>query len=350
MEVFFGFFVVSLVLSFFLHRFFLIKSQKHTLKKANISGIRWSNQSKPVSGGITFYILFVISLLFYLFFIDFNPALQNPMFGIAIVVTMSFLMGLADDIINTSPYFKFFIQILSGIILIRFGIYISLFPHDYINYAITILWVIGIMNSINMLDNMDAVTSMVSLSIFGGLLFNYFFFFTDLDVGIAYVLIGVIAALISFMYFNWSPAKMYMGDNGSQVLGSLLASLSILLVWNNTQSQCLCAIPSQIQMVTLIFLIPLVDTTTVTINRLLKGKSPFIGGKDHTTHFLVYRGLSERGVSFFLFIISLISVFLSSYILNFVKNPGIAIQVLLWIYISLVFLALYINTKITKQK
>jgi UDP-GlcNAc:undecaprenyl-phosphate/decaprenyl-phosphate GlcNAc-1-phosphate transferase len=349
-DYFVGFFIVAMVLSFFLHRFFLNKSKKHTLKKANISGIRWGSQSKPVSGGITFYLFFAVGLLFYLFASDINPNFESPLVGIAIVVTLSFLMGLSDDIINTSPYFKFFIQILSGIILIRFGIYISLFPNEYLNYILTILWVVGIMNSINMLDNMDAVTSIVSLSIFGGLLFNYFFFFTSLDYGIAFILLGIMASLISFLYFNWSPSKMYMGDNGSQVLGSLLAALSILLVWNNTQSQCICAIPNQIHMVILIFLVPITDTTTVTINRILKGKSPFVGGKDHTTHHLVYRGFSERKVAIFLFIISLISVFLSAYILNFVKKPGITIQILLWVYISLVFLGLYVNTRITKQK
>ncbi|MBN2682377.1 MAG: undecaprenyl/decaprenyl-phosphate alpha-N-acetylglucosaminyl 1-phosphate transferase [Bacteroidales bacterium] len=348
--IFAGFFVACVIFSFFLHKFFLNKSKKHTLKKANISGIRWGSQSKPVSGGITIYVFFIVGLLFHLFYTEDNPNFENPLVGIAIVVTLSFLMGLSDDIINTSPYFKFFVQILSGIILIRFGIYISIFPYEYFNYLITILWVVGIMNSINMLDNMDAVTTIVSISIFLGLLVNYFLFFSNLDSGIAFILIGTLAAMISFLYFNWSPSKMYMGDNGSQVLGSLLAAISILLVWNNTQSHCVCAIPKQILMVILIFLVPMVDTTTVTINRLLKGKSPFIGGKDHTTHHLVYRGFSEKNVAIFLFIISLISVFLSVYILNFVKKPGITIQILLWVFISVVFLALYINTKVTKQK
>lgn len=350
MELFFvGFFVATLLLGLFLHQFFLSKSKKHTLKKANVSGIRWSSQSKPVSGGITFYILFVVSILFIIFSNEITPDLNSPFFGIAIVITLSFLMGLSDDIINTSPYFKFFVQILSGIILIRFGIYISLVPNDYLNYALTIIWVVGIMNSINMLDNMDAVTSIVSLSIFFGLLFNFLFLNPD-NLSFGYILIAIIAALISFMYFNWSPAKMYMGDNGSQVLGSLLAVFSIILVWNNKDSQCVCAIPGQIQFVALMFLVPLSDTATVTINRLLKGKSPFVGGKDHTTHYLVYRGFSEKGTAIFLFIISVVSVFLSSYILNFVKKPGIITQVLLWIYITLVFLLLYINTRITKQK
>jgi len=101
--------------------------------------------------------------------------------------------------------------------------------------------------------------------------------------------------------------------------------------------------------VVLAFLIPITDTATVTINRLMKGKSPFVGGKDHTTHHLFYRFKSEKTVALIYLFISAFSVFLSVYILNFTEKLGDVWTVVLWVYAAVVFLLLYINTRITKS-
>jgi UDP-GlcNAc:undecaprenyl-phosphate GlcNAc-1-phosphate transferase len=98
----------------------------------------------------------------------------------------------------------------------------------------------------------------------------------------------------------------------------------------------------------LAFLIPITDTTTVTINRLLKRKSPFVGGKDHTTHHLSYAGLSDRKVVILLSVISLFSVSFSVLILNFIKNLTFVQTVLFVSFVIIVFIALYTITKITK--
>jgi len=342
-------FCVLLIAGFFSHSFFLNKSKKHNIKKANVTGVRFKSQSKPISGGITFFISFAITSVIYLFFFYENGTFEHQALGIGIVITLSFLMGLADDIIDTSPYFKFFIQFLSGFILVKSGVYIDIFPDLYLNYIITVLWVVGIMNSINMLDNMDAITTLVIITILAGLGINLYLFNEYIDPIIIFFVTGLLAALISFIYFNWPQAKMYMGDNGSQVLGSFVASLSIILLWNNTESTCVCAIPKQALAVVLAFLIPITDTATVTINRLMKGKSPFVGGKDHTTHHLFYRFKSEKTVALIYLFISAFSVFLSVYILNFTEKLGDVWTVVLWVYAAVVFLLLYINTRITKS-
>ena len=127
---------------------------------------------------------------------------------------MGFLLGLADDTYDTVPIVKFLGQVLCGIILCCGGIVIDFSGILIVDYALTTFWVIAIMNSINMLDNMDAITTSVSISIL------------IVSIGMALLIvspslwvypciIGVLASLFAFLPFNWNPAKIYMGDTGS---------------------------------------------------------------------------------------------------------------------------------------
>lgn len=342
------YFISFLIFSGLLHRFFYLKSFKYSLKKANSNAERWSSQSKPVSGGITFYFMFLLSIIFF-FFVFKNEGLTNiyviPFF---IIITLSFLMGLADDIINSSPYFKLFVQILSGVVLLKFGISIELFHNQYLNSILTVFWIVGIMNSINMIDNMDSISSIITISIL--LIVLFIIAYTGVfDVFVLMIILGALASLISFMFFNWHPAKMYMGDSGSQFIGALLALVGIIYFWNSGEIESFGEI-RKIIIVLLAFLVPIIDTTTVTINRIMKGKSPFQGGRDHTTHHLSYMGMKERMIAIFLFTMSLISGLLSMYIILFIKSWGL-LQILLFsAYILIVFTFLYTTTKIYKPK
>lgn len=342
------FFLATIIVSFFIHRFFFKQTYTHILKKANISGDRWSSQTKPVTGGITFYAVFLMSSIIYYLFYNGNIGYNSHIIGISLIITISFFMGLADDIISTSPYFKLFVQILSGIILINFGIVIDFSVNIYINYGLTLIWVIGIMNSINMLDNIDAVTSLVSIAIITGIIVNMILNNNIEDAFIFYILIGTMAALVSFLIFNWYPSKMYMGDNGSQFLGALLASIGIIFIWNKTEVITSHNETKQVISVLLAFLVPVIDTVTVIINRILSKKSPFVGGRDHTTHYLSYRGIPEKKIALIFFMLSLISVGFSVYIINFVDNWSFIHILLFGSFILMTFLVLYINTRITK--
>ncbi len=343
-------FILSLAFTYFMHRFFLLKSETYKLKKANNNAIRWRSQSKPVSGGFAFYSIFILSSIIYLMFFNLDISQSSNIIVIIIVATISFLMGLSDDIINTSPYFKFIVQLISAILLINFDIYIDISPNEYLNYALTIFWVVGIMNSVNMLDNMDSITSLITLTILINILATTFMIGEISNISLTIVIIAVIASLISFIPFNWFSAKVYMGDNGSQFLGILLASLGIIFIWNSNSTESYGYNSQQFTAVVLAFLIPLVDTTTVTINRLLKGKSPFIGGKDHTTHFLTYIGLGEKKAVLLLFFISIISNSFSFYVVNFIEDFNNYYFYGFGVFSLVVFLFLYINTRITKEK
>lgn len=340
------FFFITFAFSFFENKFFLKKSKTLNFRKSNISAIRWENQTKPIFGGITFYTIFLLTVIYYYFFVSSTLSANNIVF--IIIITIAFFMGLADDILNTSPHFKFFFQLLIATILVFSGIYINITNSIFFNYFITYFWVIGIMNSINMLDNMDAITSSISITILIGVVLNIIL--SD-NISIFPLLISVatIASLMSYLIFNWHPSKLYMGDNGSQFLGALLAILGIFFFWNNNGSFA-HSFSKQFLIAIIAFIIPITDTTSVTINRLLKKKSPFIGGKDHTTHHLSYLGFSDRQVAIILMLLSFLSVLFSVYIANYIIIWKTIHVVLFGFYALIIFITIYSITRISKPK
>lgn len=342
------FFSYAFIISFLLHKYLINRSKAYNLQKANTTGERWEQQSKPIFGGITFYSIFIFAFLNYLFLFSGDFYLSAINVAIILAVTISFFMGLADDLLNSSPLFKFAMQFGVALILIYFGIYIDIFQNDTLNYLLTIFWVVGIMNSINMLDNMDAITTSSGLII---LLFigayvgvvqpeNMWYYLT--------LLVGIYAAMGSFLIFNWNPSKMYMGDNGSQFLGAALAVFSILFLWN--QPVIASTHNGLFRLITVLvaFAMPLTDTATVTINRLLRGKSPFVGGKDHTTHHLSYAGLSDRQVALVFVGGSLISVGLAFVLVVFFPHASLGQMSAFLVWPALVFATLYSLTKLVK--
>jgi UDP-GlcNAc:undecaprenyl-phosphate GlcNAc-1-phosphate transferase len=154
------------------------------------------------------------------------------------------------------------------------------------------------------------------------------------------IVIGLLASLLGFLYFNWHPAKMYMGDTGSQFLGVLLAALSISYLWNPVTTDEL-SISRQFLIPLLCFIVPIVDTMTVTIKRLRKGNSPFVGGKDHTTHHLAYLGFSEKQVASIIALISIFSGVLSVLIITWITKWTYWYTFIFASYFILVFTLLF---------
>ncbi len=296
--------------------------------------IRWGPQSKPAIGGLSFYIIFLLSITCYSIFFDINQVFLNKQFvGLLLSSTVGFLIGLADDAYNTKPFLKFAAQITCGLILIASGVYIDISGSMLLNYFITLFWVVGIMNSINMLDNMDAIASLVSASIILAAMAVIFFLYDYTRNIHSFILTGVLASLLGFLYFNWHPAKIYMGDTGSQFLGAFLSAVGIIYFWNSEYSIFHDGTPKiehlsyltvrNLVLPLLVFIIPIIDTSVVVINRISKGKSPFIGGKDHTSHTLAKMGLSDRQVALAFSLISGISLVLVIIIVHYILtwNP-----------------------------
>lgn len=271
--------------------------------------------------------------------------------GIVGAVSLGFLLGLADDAYNTKPMMKLGLQILCGLILISTGTYITVLPYDWANYALTMFWVIGLMNSVNMLDNMDAITTSVSITTVLGAIFIILFQGIYINAIHLAMLVGVLAGLCGFLFFNWNPSKMYMGDTGSQFLGVFLAAIGIIFFWNAPDRYGQIIQSKQFIVASFMFIVPICDTATVTINRLRKGTSPFVGGKDHTTHHLSYFGFTDRGVALILGGLAMASMIIAVFVVNFIEAWSIWHFWAFALYFILVFLFLYVNTLINwKEK
>ncbi len=346
-----SFFIAALLFSLLINGLFIRFAKTLGIRSNTDNMIRWSTSSKPSFGGIGFYIIYMISIAALSFIFEHNENFRNVQFlGFIAASSLAFLMGLFDDAYNTKVWLKLLTQILCGVILIATGTYIHLFGNIWLNYLLTIFWIIGLMNSINMLDNMDAITSIVSLFIFSAFLMLLAFehLFTS---PYAVLLIGLIAALMGFLFYNWNPSKLYMGDTGSQFLGLLLAFFGIVFLWNSKDvSGEILSSDHRLVMVLTMFVLPISDTTTVVIKRLRRGKSPFVGGKDHTTHHLSYLGLSDRMVAVVFLIIAFVSWLLVLVIFNI--TPWYTYyDAIFGAFFLLVFVSLFIigNKNIPKQ-
>lgn len=255
--------------------------------------IRWQKR-KPSVGGLSFYIAFLIffAILSNLILIDNLKEISYSHkrdLSLIVATTLGFFVGLIDDAKNTNPLLKLLGQVLTGLILVSFGTVISFSPNMFWNSFITIIWVVFLMNSINMLDNMDGMTASISLAIFIAISS-----FSVNGMSLSSLMIMVCAgSVMGFLIYNWHPSRIYMGDSGSQFLGITLAYFSIVYLWGNRYSDGGYFQINQIYLPLLFFTIPIFDTTTVFIHRLLRRQSPFVGGKDHLSHHLVFLGLKD---------------------------------------------------------
>jgi len=331
------FFSGAFVMSLLINSFFLKFANTLGIRNKNDVTIRWSAKSKPSLGGISFYFTFLIGFMFYaIIYGESDVFLNKNLLGLFFSVTLAFLLGLSDDAYNTRPLLKLLIQIICGVILVLTGSEIQLFNITILNSILTVIWVVGIMNSINMLDNMDGITTITAICIIVSMIGISIPFEIVNNVDI-FLLIITLGALGGFFVFNFPPAKMFMGDTGSQFLGMFLAYFSIKHLWNNEIDTGDYSIFSNLTLVATVFAVPIIDTAIVTINRILRGQSPMIGGKDHTTHHLVYKGFTEKQVTLTFLVLGMMSILIS-----FVLKKYIPIQSLFIIAIWLFFIFIFI--------
>lgn len=342
--IFFGF---SIAFSALINGLFLKFSRTLGVKNnGSETMVRWGSTSKPAFGGISFYIVFLMAFAMYAILFAGTETIDTSFFGVLIASSIGFLVGLADDAYNTKPILKFSGQISCAIILIATDNYINIFENELINYAISFIWITGMMNSINMLDNMDGITTSVSIGALATALFAMIIV-GDFNNLYFWVILGTIGSLIGFLYYNWNPSRMYMGDTGSQFLGVVLAAVGIHFFWNGYEINDEGNIWPKLLAPILVFLPSLIDTTTVTINRLSKGQSPFVGGRDHTTHHLSYLGLKDRHIAIFFLGLTFLCGGITIYLNYQLKEWTSTITLVVISYILIVFIGLF---SITKRK
>ena len=234
----------------------------------------------PLMGGAAIYIAFIAALALWG-----ERSYVNEVVGIFVGATLVSIVGALDDSRGMGSYFKLLFQFAAAFILILSGVQVRLF-HGILDIALTLLWVVGITNAFNLLDNMDGLSSGVATIAAA--------FFTLLAAMSDQYLVGTLAAAlfgacIGFLVYNWNPAQVFMGDTGSLFLGFLLAAVGIKLRFPANSASITWMIPI------LVLALPIFDTTLVFFSRLRRGKNPLTtAGKDHVSHRLARRTGSQR--------------------------------------------------------
>lgn len=242
---------------------------------------RWHRQPVALMGGIGIFVSFVLVALL-------RVDLKREVLVILVGGGMVFVLGLLDDILGTLPKIKFAIQILVAFWVAYFGVVCRIMPYTWMNMALTIFWIVGLSNALNLLDNMDGLSSgitiIAALGIFGLALLKG-------NMSVALLCLALVGSCLGFLRYNFNPAKIFMGDCGALFIGYMLATLGVL-AGRQQNSPMAASFLAPI----LILSVPIFDTTLVTILRCAHKKMPWHGGKDHCSHRLVHMlGGNEKG-------------------------------------------------------
>lgn len=243
---------------------------------------RLKHQREPVPylGGVAIYLAFLVSLVFTFEF-------RHDVLGIVLSGTLIVMLGLIDDFGVLSPGTKLAGQLLAVFVLIKSGIRIEIASlPDWIDLALTVLWMIGIINAFNLLDIMDGLSAGVGII---SAAFLCVVAILNGDQTIAFMLAALMGSLLGFLRYNWRPASIYMGDSGAMFIGLMLGALSMIGKYTEGHSVSLLT-------PVLILGMPIFDTLFVMYIRFLRGLPVFLGSPDHLAIRLRHWGLSVTQV------------------------------------------------------
>lgn len=238
--------------------------------------------STPYLGGVAILLGFTVTILLAAV-LDPPEANADELVAILAGAAILSLMGLADDLRGGLPvWLRLGAVVAAAVVLYATGVQIRLFGGGAADAALTVLWVVGITNAFNLLDNMDGLSA--GTAAIAGL------WFVVIAAVTGQFLVGALAAglagcAVGFLRHNRHPAQVYMGDAGSLFLGFTLAAIGIKLRFDAPVNVTAFVPP-------LVLALPITDTALVTVSRLRHGRSPFRGGRDHLSHRLVRVGLS----------------------------------------------------------
>jgi UDP-GlcNAc:undecaprenyl-phosphate GlcNAc-1-phosphate transferase len=220
---------------------------------------------------------------------------------IAVCAGFVSLLGFLDDRVQLRPLGKFAGQSVAVIIVIASGVVFRVTPWEWANLIITFLWIAGITNAFNLIDNMDGLCAGVAAIICGS---RFIFALHNHDEGGALLLAVLAGSVLGFLIFNYKPARIFMGDCGSMFVGFSLGSLAIASPVPNTR-----IFVSTLFYPALAFLYPIFDTLLVSVLRRSAGRPISVGGRDHSSHRLVSLGLTERKAVWLLWLLAAIGAF-----------------------------------------
>lgn len=235
---------------------------------------RWHRTPTPSFGGVPMFIALVVAVTIAGGLTD--PVVQGVLLGASVL----FLVGVLDDLRDISPPTKVLGQVVGALAAVTIAA--PILELSVLHAATTVLWIVLIANSVNLLDNMDGLaggTSLVSLILILPIIISAG------QSGLIVVVIASAGAIAGFLVFNVSPARVFMGDSGSLWLGLVLASTVAFADYGDLTFAPLAAAT--------VLAVPMLDTATVVYSRVSQGRSIMRGGKDHLSHRLVRLGLSD---------------------------------------------------------
>lgn len=279
-------FVLTIILSFagsFLLLYKLIPVSVNFGFCDNPAGDSLKIHKKPIpyTGGIGIYAAFLITMG--LFFSIFRYPLTREVMGIILCGGLIIALGLWDDKQNVNPKLRLVLQIaISGITVMTSLVFFN--ASIFVLLPLLIVYLVGSINSVNLFDGLDGLAGgTVAISLAG---LGYIFYLQDdfLYLSITFALLG---ALLAFLVFNFNPASVFLGDNGSTFLGYMLAILAINTIRNGDNLWLL--------FLTVLFVgLPVVDTAFAIIRRAIKGRPIFVGDRSHIYDLMVINGLSIK--------------------------------------------------------
>ena len=290
----------------------------------------------PYLGGVAIAIGITVASFAALLYSDSSAETFNRALSVLLPAILISAMGLYDDLRGLEPWPRLVAQTIAGIAvavyLIQNETLGQVFGNQIVDYVVTIIWVVGICNSINFFDNLDGGASgtvaVISIFLFA-IAFNQG---QSLVSALAVVTAG---ATLGFLIWNKSPAKIYMGDAGALFLGIIIAVLTIRLDPEVSSQSRSLSIPL------LLMAVPILDTTTVVISRLSRGISPFTGGRDHLSHRLMRKGLGRRSTAYVLWgMAALFGVvaYLACCVTTPLAVPAIYLAAAIWLVLLVTFL------------
>ena len=241
---------------------------------------RWHRKPTALLGGVAVFLAVVVPF-----------AILQPVREIWVLLTcggLIFAVGLTDDLVSLKPFTKLVVQIVVASALVFFGYRLDWVQSLTVDTLLTLFWIVGITNAVNLIDNMDGLCAGVGLIAVTALLVGVG---PQTAVTPAILYMALLAgATAGFLVYNVHPASVFLGDSGSLFIGLTLAAASLEFSQYAVGANLLPVIAAPV----LVLLIPIFDTTLVTISRLRAGRLPSQGGLDHSSHRLVAIGLPER--------------------------------------------------------
>lgn len=336
--------VLSCLFSFLLSSLLASFSKKYKIFN-NLEDRNLKEKKIPRLGGVAIVMalllsLLIIRLLFSHLFQNINHSTNYTLLLLAAAII--FLLGIYDDIKGANVWLKFLFQIVSAVIIYGAGFKIAEISIPFtgtktigshlLPFLLTIIWVVGITNAVNIMDGLDGLA--IGISFFATLSLGVLAFLSS-QYHVVIIVAVLSGAMIGFYPFNFPRARLYLGDSGSMVIGFTLAVLSMTKIHRKASLALALMIPI------IILFLPILETSVTIARRIYKKQNVFLRDKDHFHYRFLRKGFSETKTTVFLILVSLLFS-LAGILFEFVQ---VKLRLLLFIGIFLIslFLLIYLG-------